>query len=83
VFEGRLHYRPDELPMRRLRTYRLCKLLHCTPSALLDESAVDLDWLLAIEDTESAAAHARRKRGNRRSPQPAGPRTFDGGGFNV
>lgn len=68
--------------MRRYRIYRLCKLMHCKPSDLLDESAVDLDWLLAIEDTENAAAHARNKRANRRSAQPAGPRTF-GGGFNV
>jgi hypothetical protein len=26
-------------------------LLHCLPSDLDDESAVELDWLLAVDDT--------------------------------
>jgi len=34
----------------QLRTYRLCKLIGCTPSQLEDEPAATLDWLLAIDD---------------------------------
>lgn len=68
--------------MRRYRIYRLCKLLGCTPSQLLEESAVDLDWLLAIEDTENAAAHARSKTAGPRPGAGRGAR-YAGGGFNV
>ena len=45
---------------RRVRTYRLCKLLGCTPSALRDQPAVELDWLLRIDEviTEHEARQA-------------------------
>jgi len=68
--------------MRRYRIFRLCKLLGCKPSDLLEESAVDLDWMLAIEDTENAAAHARSKRSAGRTQSARRP-AYQGGGFNV
>ena len=68
--------------MRRYRIFRLCKLLGCKPSDLLEESAVDLDWMLAIEDTENAATHARSKRSAGRTQAARRP-AYQGGGFNV
>lgn len=44
--------------MEEHRTWRLCSLLHCVPSALEDESAVALDWLIAVDD---AVAKGRAK----------------------
>jgi len=38
-----------EVP-EHLRTYRLCVLLKKVPSELENESAVTLDWLLAIDN---------------------------------
>jgi hypothetical protein len=32
-----------------MRIYRLTRLFNCPPSALDNESAVQLDWLLAID----------------------------------
>jgi hypothetical protein len=29
--------------------------MHCPPSALEDESALELDWLLAVDDTVARA----------------------------
>lgn len=49
----------DRLPAEEYRTWRLCTLLHCTPSALEDESALALDWLIAIDDVV-AKVHERR-----------------------
>ncbi len=68
--------------MRRYRIFRLCKLLGCKPSDLLDESAVDLDWMLAIEDAENTAAHNRSKRSTGRTPSARRP-AYQAGGFNV
>lgn len=36
--------------MDEYRTWRLCTILHCRPSELEDESALELDWLLQIDD---------------------------------
>lgn len=36
--------------MEQYRTWRLCTLLHCRPSELLDEPALTLDWILAVDD---------------------------------
>jgi hypothetical protein len=41
--------------MDEYRTWRLCTLLHCRPSDLEDESAIELDWLLAVDDAVSTA----------------------------
>jgi hypothetical protein len=35
--------------MEEYRTWRLCKLMSCRPSELDEESAINLDWLLAID----------------------------------
>jgi hypothetical protein len=43
------------VPSEEYRTWRLCTLLHCLPSALDDESAVTLDWLLATDDAVEKA----------------------------
>lgn len=69
--------------MRKYRIYRLCKLLGCRPSELLEESAVTLDWMLAIEDTENAAAQARSKRSTPRVAGSGGRPAHQAGGFNV
>lgn len=37
------------LPNDHVRTYRLCTLLHKSPSELENEPASELDWLLAID----------------------------------
>ncbi|MFI6117480.1 hypothetical protein [Kitasatospora sp. NPDC051164] len=42
---------PARIPVEEYRTWRLCTLLHCTPSQLLDEPALTLDWLIAVDDT--------------------------------
>jgi hypothetical protein len=47
------------LPLEEYRTWRLCTLLHCRPSDLEDQSAVELDWLLAVDD---AVAQARKNK---------------------
>jgi hypothetical protein len=50
------------LPAEEYRTWRLCKLLHCPPSALDDESAVTLDWLLAVDDAVTRAQNNMQER---------------------
>jgi hypothetical protein len=35
--------------------WRLCTLLRCRPSELSGESAVTLDWLLAVDDAVGKA----------------------------
>jgi hypothetical protein len=52
--------------MDEYRTWQLCKLLHCPPSALLDERAADLDWLLAVDETVAKARRNLEKREARR-----------------
>lgn len=48
--------------MDEYRTWRLCTLMRCRPSELDGESAVQLDWLLAIDDAVSQAkAEAEEK----------------------
>jgi hypothetical protein len=49
--EGAFDYGPSEIPDEEYRTWRLCTMLHCLPSDLDSQSAVDLDWLLAIDNT--------------------------------
>ena len=63
MLEGRFDYPDDQLPLDHFRTYRLCRLLHVVPSALEDESAITLDWLLAVDRTyrEAEAEVARRE----------------------
>lgn len=55
-------YEANELPWEELRVWKLCTLLHCRPSQLDDESAVELDWLLAVDDTVNKARRNREKR---------------------
>lgn len=69
--------------MRKYRIFRLCRLLGCRPSELLEESAVTLDWMLAIEDTENAAAQARSKRSTPRAAGAGRRPAHQAGGFNV
>ncbi|MEV6720608.1 hypothetical protein AB0M94_06710 [Streptomyces xanthochromogenes] len=40
-----------DLPAEEYRTWQLCTMLHCTPNDLDDQSAVQLDWLLAVDNT--------------------------------
>jgi hypothetical protein len=47
------------MPVEEYRTWRLCTLLGCLPSDLDDQSAVELDWLLAVDD---AVAQARKNK---------------------
>lgn len=42
--------------------WRLCTLLRCRPSELEDESAIGLDWLLAVDDAVSRAKANIEKR---------------------
>lgn len=64
--EGAFEYGSSEVPEEEYRTWRLCTMLHCLPSDLDNQPAVDLDWLLAIDNTvakvradqERRAAHA-------------------------
>jgi hypothetical protein len=44
-----MDYPIHELPMEEYRLWRLCSLLHCRPSELEEESALELDWLLAVD----------------------------------
>lgn len=55
-------YEVTEIPYEELRTWRLCTLLRCPPSALDGESAVELDWLLAVDDTVARARRNIEKR---------------------
>jgi hypothetical protein len=48
---GKHAYGDDEYPSEEYRTWRLCTMLRCLPSELENESAVKLDWLLAVDDT--------------------------------
>jgi hypothetical protein len=49
------------VPLEEYRTWRLCTLMRCRPSELEDESAVTLDWLLAVDDAV-ARARANKER---------------------
>ncbi|PJM98132.1 hypothetical protein CG740_37245 [Streptomyces sp. CB01201] len=49
--EGAFEYDPVDLPAEEYRTWQLCTMLHCTPNDLDDQSAVQLDWLLAVDHT--------------------------------
>jgi hypothetical protein len=60
--EGLFEYEAGELPLEELRTWRLCTLLHCRPTQLDEESAVELDWLLAVDDTVARARRNIEKR---------------------
>jgi hypothetical protein len=40
----------------------LCTLLHKTPTELEDESAVKLDWLLAVDDTVAEFKYEQQKK---------------------
>lgn len=55
-------YNATQLPEEEFRTWRLCTLLHCRPSDLLEESALDLDWLLAVDDTVAKARANREQK---------------------
>jgi len=35
--------------MEEFRMWRLCTIMHCRPSELENERAIDLDWLLEID----------------------------------
>jgi hypothetical protein len=48
--------------MRRLRLWRLVKLTGWSRQDILDAPAVELDWLLGIEDAAAAAQDAKNKR---------------------
>lgn len=48
--------------MDEYRTWRLCSLMHCRPSELEDESAVELDWILAVDDAVNRARNNAEKR---------------------
>jgi hypothetical protein len=50
------------VPSEEYREYRLCSLLHVVPSALEDESAVRLDWLLAVDDAVNRARSWREEK---------------------
>jgi hypothetical protein len=60
--DGKHEYYPHEYPSEEFRTWRLCTLLHCRPSELLDESAEKLDWLLAVDDTVAEYRHEQEKK---------------------
>jgi hypothetical protein len=40
-------------------------MLHCLPSDLDSQSAVEMDWLLAVDDTVAKARRAAEERANR------------------
>jgi hypothetical protein len=48
--------------MDEYRTWRLCTILHCRPSELENESALELDWLLAVDDIVKQAKAEAEKR---------------------
>ncbi|MFH8380635.1 hypothetical protein ACH4E7_06795 [Kitasatospora sp. NPDC018058] len=50
------------VPDEEYRTWRLCTLLHCLPSQLDDESALTLDWLIAVDDTVAKARATLERR---------------------
>lgn len=52
------------LPLEEYRTWRLCTLLHCRPSELDGESAVELDWILAVDDAVSRARANKEREAN-------------------
>ncbi|MFB7907642.1 hypothetical protein ACFC1T_14515 [Kitasatospora sp. NPDC056076] len=52
----------DRIPAEEYRTWRLCTLLHCLPSQLDDESALTLDWLLAVDDVAAKARATMERR---------------------
>lgn len=54
------------LPLDEYRTWRLCTLLHCRPSELDDESAVELDWILAVDDAVTRAKNNVEREANER-----------------
>lgn len=60
--EGLFEYDAADLPAEELRTWRLCTLLKKLPGELEDESAVRLDWLLAVDDTVIKARTNVQKR---------------------
>jgi hypothetical protein len=43
------------MPVEEYRTWRLCTLMRCRPSDLEGESAIALDWLLAVDDAVAVA----------------------------
>ena len=47
--------------MDEYRTWRLCTILHCRPSELEDESAIELDWLLQIDSIVKQAKAEKEK----------------------
>jgi len=59
--DGKHEYSDDEWPSEQYRTWRLCTLLHCRPSDLENESAVQLDWLLAVDDEVAKLRHDKEK----------------------
>jgi hypothetical protein len=61
---GKHEYAADEFPSEEYRTWRLCTLLHCRPSELENESAVTLDWLLAVDDTVAKLRKERQQEAN-------------------
>jgi hypothetical protein len=48
--------------LEEYRIYRLCVLTHKLPHELDDESAVQLDWLLAVDDAVARAREARERK---------------------
>ncbi|PJN00791.1 hypothetical protein CG740_23075 [Streptomyces sp. CB01201] len=63
--EGSFEYRSHEIPDEEYRTWRLCTMLHCLPSDLEQQSAVDLDWLLAIDNTVAKVRAEQERRAAR------------------
>ncbi|MET8624534.1 hypothetical protein ABZW30_12385 [Kitasatospora sp. NPDC004669] len=53
---------PARIPAEEYRIWRLCTLLHCTPSQLDDEAALTLDWLIAVDDTVAKARATLERR---------------------
>ncbi|MGA5819733.1 hypothetical protein ACPC54_17970 [Kitasatospora sp. NPDC094028] len=51
-----------DFPAEEYRTWRLCTLLHCLPSQLDDESALALDWLIAVDDVAAKARETLERR---------------------
>lgn len=59
-------YEATDLPMEQAREYRLCTLLHKTPSELDHEPSKRLDWLLAVDTAVTRAKEDAQERINRR-----------------
>ena len=69
-----MHYDPDELPLRRVRDYRLVRLTGWTLQQILDAPAVALDWMLGVEDAiDAAQAAANRRSATTASRAPRDP----------